>query len=288
MPSAIPLWPDMPLSGEKKVPSLTPYLVPGPEPRPAVLVIPGGGYGCVCSETEGGPVAEGFNRLGLHAFVLYYRTAPDHFPAPLLDGVRAMKIIRGRAAEWGVLSDEIISCGFSAGGHLSGSLGIFPEEVDASCGDAFDCIDPRPNGMILSYPVVTFGPYGHAQSAANYCGTVTEEAIARFSLEKRVTDKTPPMFLWHTVRDQMVDYHNSVLLAEAMAQAGRPCEFHLFPYGDHGMLMGLNTADVGSWMKLALGFMETCRRTGDRDFRERYTHLYQVETEKKQRVGRGA
>lgn len=281
MPSAIPLWPDIPMTGEIKVPSLTPYLVPGTEPRPAVLVIPGGGYMRVCTAVEGRPMAEGFNRLGVHAFVLHYRTAPHHFPAPLQDGLRAMKIIRGRAAEWGVLADEIFCCGFSAGGHLAGSLGIFPEEADASCGDALDSVDPRPNGLILSYPVVSFGPSGNLLSAKNYCGTVTDEAAARFSLDQRITDKTPPVFIWQTVPDGDVNYQNTMRLAAALSEAGRPCEFHLFPYGEHGMLLGVDTVDVGNWMQLARNFMENCRRSREDGFRERYTYNYQAEAEKK-------
>ena len=288
MTSPIALWPDRPLEDGKKVPALTPYLLPGDDPRPAVLVIPGGGYAGVCVSTEGRPIAEAFNELGFHAFVLIYRTAPDRFPAPLLDGLRAMKIIRGRAEEWKILPHEILACGFSAGGHRAGTLGLIPEEADASCGDAFDGVDPRPDALIMSYPVVSFEPWGHRPSAENYCGTVTEQDVARFSLEKRVTDKTPPIFLWHTVRDQMVPYQNSMALAEAMAKAGRPCEFHLFPYGDHGMLKGVGTADVFSWMKLVPGFWETCRCSGEPDFRERYTHAYQVEAEKKRQAAQEA
>ena len=281
MADKIALWPDMPLSGETQVPSLTPFLLPGDAPRPAVLVIPGGGYAMVCESTEGPPIARGFNALGFHAFVLWYRTAPNRFPVPLLDGLRAMKIIRGMADEWHIIPDEITACGFSAGGHLAGSLGFFPEEADASCGDRFDGVDPRPDRLILSYPVASFEPWSHRVSAENYCGTVTEKEIARFSLEYRVSEKTPPVFLWHTVRDQMVSYQNSTVLAEAMAKAGRPCEFHLFPYGDHGMLAGLDTADVSSWMKLAAGFLETCRRSSEPGFRECYTHAHQVAAEKK-------
>ena len=96
------------------------------------------------------------------------------------------------------------------------------------------------------------------------------------------------MFLWHTVRDQMVSYRNSTVLAEAMAKAGRPCEFHLFPYGDHGMLKGLDTADVSSWMTLAMGFLETCRRARKPDFLECYTHAHQVAADKKLRAAQEA
>ena len=283
MSEPILLWNDLVMEEGKAAPSVTPYLLPGDAPRPAVLVIPGGGYGGVCHSTEGKPIAEAFNRRGLHAFVLHYRTAPHAFPAPLADAVRAMRLIRGRASEWRVLPREIAACGFSAGGHLAGALGIYSEEAaGAAAGGAYDEVDPRPDALILSYPVVSFAPWSNTTTARNFCGGIPTEAdIARFSLEKRVSDKTPPVFLWHTVRDQIVDYHNSVVLAEAMAKAGRPCELHLFPYGDHGMLEGLDTADVSAWPDLAVDFLRTCRASAETGFRERYTNAYQAAAQRR-------
>lgn len=73
MPDKIYLWSD----SEAVPSSITPFLLPGTEPRAAVLVIPGGGYGGVCRNTEGIPIAKAFNQLGLHAFVLDYRVAPN-------------------------------------------------------------------------------------------------------------------------------------------------------------------------------------------------------------------
>ena len=285
MSEPILLWHEQ-AEGKTAPPSVTPYLLDGETPRPAVLVIPGGGYAGVCHSTEGKPIAQMFNRLGFHAFVLHYRVAPHGFPAPLLDAVRAMKIVRGRAEAWRVLPHEIAACGFSAGGHLAGALGIYPEEVDASCGDAFDAVDPRPDALILSYPVVSFEPWSNQGTARNFSGEnpVSAAKIARFSLEKRVSEKTPPIFLWHTVRDQIVDFHNSVVLAEAMAKVGRPCELHLFPYGDHGMLEGLDTADVGVWGSLAAHFLRTCRESAEPGFRERYTNAYQSAAQKRRKA----
>ena len=79
--------------------SITPFLLNDGKLHPGMLVIPGGGYGCVCESTEGSPIARRFNELGYHAFVLDYRVAPHRFPEPQLDAFRAMKIIRGNASE---------------------------------------------------------------------------------------------------------------------------------------------------------------------------------------------
>ena len=103
--------------------ALTLWNPPGAAARPAMLVVPGGGYGCVCVETEGGPIAQRFAELGFQTFYLQYRVAPHRFPAPQQDLLRAIRLIRANAAAWGVRKNEIAVCGFSAGGHLGASAG---------------------------------------------------------------------------------------------------------------------------------------------------------------------
>lgn len=260
--------------------SLEPFRLPGGGPRPAVLVIPGGGYGCVCGKTEGTPVALTFNRLGFHAFVLDYRVAPDRFPAPLEDAVRAARIIRGRAEEWGIVPDRIAVCGFSAGAHLAGSLGILAGPQHGLAGDRFDAVPGTVDAMILGYGVLVHAPWSHAGTWKNLTGT--DEALAeRCSLERRITAKTPPAFVWATMGDQLVDCRNSIRFAEAMLAAKRPCELHLYPYGDHGMLLGLDTFDVRAWPAAAKNFLETqwAFRADPAGMRKKYTNGYQSEAE---------
>ena len=109
------LWSDPSIRTRCDRPSITPYLCSEPGIRPAILVIPGGGYGMVCETTEGSPIARKFNELGFHAFVLDYRTAPSRWPEPQLDAMRAVKIIRGRADEWQIDGEKVSVCGFQPG-----------------------------------------------------------------------------------------------------------------------------------------------------------------------------
>lgn len=226
------------------------------DPRPAVLVIPGGGYHAVCEDTEGSPVARRFDAMGFRTFVLSYRIAPCPVGAPLEDARAALRLIREHAAEWGVKPDEIAACGFSAGGHLAGSLGIFlpPEE--------------RPNGLVLCYPVVTARektadgkPLAHGNSSRSYYGhqDLTEAERAAFSLDENVDAAVPPTFLWTTPEDTLVPMENSFRLARALHAAGRPCELHVFPHGPHGMQLGYGRSDIAQWPSLAAAFLrDTC------------------------------
>ena len=91
-------------------------------PRPAVLVLPGGGY-MFTADREAEFIALGFSAKGYHAFVLRYAVgAKAVFPTPMVDGFKALLEIRKNAEEWRVDKDKIALCGFSAGGHLASYL----------------------------------------------------------------------------------------------------------------------------------------------------------------------
>ena len=230
--------------------------------RPTVLVIPGGGYEVVCEPTEGSPIAERFDALGYQTFVLDYRVAPRNpWPASLADAVRAMRLIRGHGADWGVQPDAIAVCGFSAGGHLTASLGTIADSAPALAGDRFDDVSPRPDALLLSYPVILSNEFAHKPSVRNFfcTATPTPAQTKLFSLDRHVSAATPPAFLWATVEDKVVPIENCLAFLHAMRSHGRPVEFHLFPHGPHGMQLGWGRDDIGHWPELADAFLrDTC------------------------------
>lgn len=231
----------------------------GEDIRPAMLVIPGGGYGCVCHDWEGTPIAERFEQLGFRTFILRYRVNPHRFPEPLQDALRAMKLIRGNAAKWKIFPDNIAACGFSAGGHLAGTLGTIALDLEANNGDEFDAVDPVPNALILSYAVVSGTEVCHRGSVVNLMGDYTDESIEMFSLEKHVSERTPPTYIWTTQEDQLVPVENSLLFSMAMHKVDRPCEMHIFPFGRHGIQLGAGRRDIPCWPAEAARFLqESC------------------------------
>ena len=206
--------------------------------RRAILVCPGGGYEYV-SDREKEPIAMKFFGEGFAVFTLTYEVAPQvRHPQPILDVSRAMWIIRENAVKWNIDTDKIAVCGFSAGGHLAASLGVLWSEEYISQLSGMPKGINKPNAMILSYPVITSGEFAHRGSFENLLGNAaTTEEVDRMSLEKRVTERTPPAFIWHTFDDACVPVENSLLFAGALREKGIPFELHIFNSGPHGLAL---------------------------------------------------
>ncbi len=227
--------------------------------RPLVLICPGGGYGFV-SDREAEVMALQFTAMGYHAAVLTYSTYPVRYPAQILEVAQVWKLIRENAEEWNVLSDKTVILGCSAGGHLAASYSLFCGEdfVTKSVGLVAD--ELRPAGMILCYPVITSGEFSHRDSFATLLGgdyesLVGTELLEKVSLEKQVTEKAPPAFIWHTYTDNVVPVENSLLLASALRKHNVNCELHIFPDGGHGLgLASELSQDSNGW-----GVQEECK-----------------------------
>lgn len=218
--------------------------------RGAVLVCPGGGY-MNRAPHEAEPVARRFNDCGFHAFVVQYRVLPHQHPAPLLDVSRALRIIRANADAWHVDPDRIAVCGFSAGGHLTASLGVHYGMDVLNVGDDLDGVSARPDALILGYPVITAGEFGHRGCFDTLLGSdAAPELVQTMSLELQVTPETPPTFLWHTAEDGGVPVENSLLFAMALRKHGVPFEVHVYPHGRHGLGLSEDDEHVATWSAL--------------------------------------
>lgn len=239
--------------------------------RPAILVIPGGGYGCICSDREGEPIALAFIAQGYTAFVLHYSVSRSRtYPAQLCEASLAMAHIRTHAEEYGIDPERVFVTGFSAGGHLAGSLGILWHRKEVTEGAGIPYGMNKPTGMMLVYPVVSAdAQFAHLGSFYNLLGTdtPTEEQLASVSLEKHVDENSAPLYLVHTSNDNVVPVRNSLALAEAYADAGRTFELHIYPDAPHGAALGNkitwcgnekhNNPAIAKWVENAAAWAET-------------------------------
>jgi acetyl esterase/lipase len=141
-------------------------------PGTSVIVVPGGGYGFLASNHEGRQMANWFNSMGITAFVLKYRVGPRyHHPIELGDAQRALRLVRSRAREFGIVPDRIGMIGFSAGGHLASTVATHFDGGNPAAVDAIDRVSSRPDFLILAYPIITLAPpFAHSGSAKNLLG----------------------------------------------------------------------------------------------------------------------
>ena len=230
------------------------YLIPTDKPLPCVIVFGGGGYRRR-SLHESEPYAQCFNSYGIQAVTVDYRVSPNRFPAGLADAQRAVKLVRSHAAEWGIDPNRVVVCGSSAGGHLAASALLY-DDVTMPAGhtpDATDAESARPNGAILCYPVISVGPeFGHVGSGRELLGAEKYEAERKaFDLQHKVTDATPPVFLWHTSDDSCVNVKNSLVFCESLRDHGVPFELHIYPHGPHGLALAHDREDIRAWSGLA-------------------------------------
>lgn len=228
--------------------TLTPYILEcGGEfvytqKRPAVLVIPGGAY-LYCSAREAEPVALAYNAAGYHAFVLRYSVGTYFsWPKPLEEFAAAMRTIRLYAEEWGVDTAHIAAIGFSAGGHL------------AACGACL--CEEKPFALLLGYPVTS-------QKLEKVLGLDIPVA------ERLVCGDMPPVFLFGSRTDTLVESADIAAYIAAMADAGVSFESHIYSYAEHGFSLGTfemlgkdahnrNSIRTADWFSASLSWLREC------------------------------
>ncbi len=249
--SAIPLWPDGAPGaiGDADIdcPQITVHLPEGGVTGAGVIVNPGGGYRILASDWEGLQVARWLNRAGIAAFVLRYRVGERyHSDVSLLDGLRAVRLVRARAEDFDVAPDRIGMLGFSAGGHLTVAVGTAWDEGDPSAEDAVERKSSRPDFLAPVYAVTDGIQRGRKPD--EYTPT-----------PDRVNARTPPTFLVHTHEDAIVPGTQSTLFYDALLRAGVPAEMHIYGFGEHGTGLGVGDSDFRAWPRL---FVNWLRRSG--------------------------
>lgn len=246
-PLTIPLYPDRTFTGEEKIvergkdgvvdraisqavrPDLTVYL-PAKDKASgtAIVIAPGGGYVHLAIDKEGHDIARWLASRGIAGVVLKYRLpfadgmkpeswreARAEFEASrkasavaIEDAHQAMRIVRGRAGDWGLRTDAIGMMGFSAGGLLAALMG---GETDAAL---------RPNFLCLMYP-----------------------AVPR-SVPMPVS---MPIFIAQADDDTAVRPESVISYYTALKQAKIPVELHVYNSGGHGFGMKQSGKTSAAW-----------------------------------------
>lgn len=242
------------------IPQLYHYPVESQSPKAAVIIIPGGGYAREAIDHEGYMAAEWLNQRGIEAFMLKYRLPDeDLFEnsafVPLMDAQQAIYWVRSHAEELNIDPLRIGVMGFSAGGHLAASAStLFTKPVQSE--RAPD--EVRPDFSILMYPVISMDTAcTHMGSRRNLIGDAPEQELVEFfSVEKQVTEQTPPALLVHSLDDAAVPVENTGRYAKSLFDAGGNVTKVILPIGGHGFGFDVNRP-VAYWTQYLEVWLKT-------------------------------
>ena len=233
----------------------------------SLLLIPGGGYRYVVIEKEGYEGARYFNQHGFTCYVLKYRLPHQGWTAgpdtPLQDAQRAVRLIRARVARDGNLAGHITAMGFSAGGHVCGSLCQKFDAPTYEPVDNADTVSARPDLGALIYPVALMrGAHVHRGSREKLLGTSpTSSQLSQYDLSAAPNPAGPPLFLLHTLEDTSVPAENALELASACRRTNVPASLHVFEGGAHGFgFRGIDGTPLSKWPELVVDWIRNHRR----------------------------
>jgi acetyl esterase/lipase len=239
-----------------KTPKLELFSPPGQESdSTAVIICPGGGYGGLAIEKEGYKIARRFNSSGITAFVLTYRLKEYGYPWPMCDLQQAIRVVRARAPEFNISPEKIGVAGFSAGGHLAGSISVHWRYDFLTGKPATENL--RPDFTILGYPVVSFqSDITHAGSRINLLGSPADPNLTdKLSCELHIDNLTPPAFIFHAGDDRAVSVENSIRYYQGINKAGTDGQLHIFDTGGHGFGLGEPGTPAAMWPRLCTDWL---------------------------------
>ena len=237
---AISLWQGQDVHHGKQV-TLTPFLADDNTSGISIIVCPGGSYFWLDDVNEGEEVAEWLQNQGVSAFVLRYRAAGfgaffwhyrrafrgKQYPDMLNDAQQAIKYVKEHSEEYNIKPNRLGIMGFSAGGHLAMMTACFPDKEE-----------DKPAFVAAIYPVVTMNePYVHKRSRRALLSEKRQNnqiMCDSLSLEKHIPDDCPPVFIVNCIDDQVVDYHNSMLLDQALKEKNIEHIYIQYKTGGHG------------------------------------------------------
>jgi len=218
-------------------PSITVYLpAKGKATGAAVVIVPGGGHVELWMDHEGYRVGQWLSDHGVAGFVVKYRLAKEPGSTYNIEGhalpdvQRAIRLVRSRAAEWGVDPERIGVMGFSAGGELAALAGTRFDAGSAGAADAVDRVSSKPAFQALIYPGIP--------------------------QDMKLSKDTPPAFLLCGEDDRPGISEGLPELYLALKRAGVSAELHVFAGTGHGFgVRESNHGPVGGWLELFYGWL---------------------------------
>ena len=220
----------------------------GEAPRPAIVLIHGGGF-VMGTRYQQLWYCRNFAKNGYVVMTIGYRMLPKYpFPNCLHDAKAAVRWLRANAATYGIDPDRIGTFGASAGGHLAAFLAVRPEEEgfegtenlgmssDVKCAiSLYGMVDltqyrrERPPRMLRAFPNKLLDAFA-GESDGDGGGDPWADASP---ITYAGPDTAPIMFV-HGTRDMLVGSGQSEACYERLRELGVPARLVLMQGRNHG------------------------------------------------------
>lgn len=251
---SIPIWQGIDDEKLEKV-VLVPFTKPDRKNAPCVIVCPGGAYNRVAFHNEGIPVAQKLCSMGYQTFVLSYRVYPDLYPNPQKDLIRAIRFVRKNHEKLGIDPANVTIMGFSAGGHLCGTVGALYDRFEDET-HRYDDISARPDKICLCYPLISLMTDCHEDCNKNFLGEAPGDEDRRaLSVEMILSKDYPKTYIWACEDDPVVPVSHTKMMEAALKNKTADYKAHIFPSGGHGIGIAEGTSAEG-WIEEAMTFLQ--------------------------------
>ncbi|MCD8356427.1 MAG: alpha/beta hydrolase [Clostridia bacterium] len=264
--------------------------------RPGIILAPGGAY-LIHATREKEGIALEFLAKGYNVFILEYslgfssREVKDsgaedldtnaRYPVPVLEMMEAIHYVKMHRDELNLDISRLFLMGFSAGGHVCASCGVFWNSPRLTKHLSFEPQQDelKVSGMILGYPLINPCPEKklslndpkNPETKLVYeflfeTQTPSQEQMDAVNLTKHVSPMTIPTFIWHSIDDPVVCTADTTRFVLALQENDVNCTYHLFDKGGHGLGLANKIyahnpdevqPDISIWTTLAQNWMES-------------------------------
>src|SRR5262249_5103386 len=139
----------------------------------------------------------------------------------LADTRRALRLVRSRAAEWGLDPERVGVMGFSAGGQLASYAATRSDSGNPAAEDAVDRLSSRPSFQVLMSP-----------------GSIRADGVM---------PKAPPPAFICAAFDDSGPARTAIEVFERLRDAGGRAELHVYASGGHGFGMRDRPLPITGW-----------------------------------------
>lgn len=203
---------------------------------PAIIICSGGGYAQLAVKRCGQGLGAAVLPRGIAVISLKYRVSRasrDTMLNAVMDGRRALRLVRSHAKEWNIDPRQVGMVGFSAGANLLMNLAFTPE-------------GRRPASM---------DPVESQRAVPDFLGLFSTWPNGQKVADLAITAQCPPVFLGITQDDTTAPPAFSASLREALEKARVPVEFLSYPDGGH-TAFNFGAGKHQDWPPLLLAWLE--------------------------------